>query len=405
MRYVKNFIGVTVLEEARNRIRAAYDRYDNVVVSFSGGKDSLCVLMLCYEVAIEERGMDKVQVLFLDEEVIHPNVIRFVDQFRQMPWIDMHWWAIPLKSHTYSLGVIRDYLQWDPERDPAAGGIGYVRDMPEWATTWTDLAPQVAAFQRRSKGKKFVEFDPREYISQHEANAVLAEGFRGSTLQLLGVRSTESLMRFRASMAGGHRGRDAWLNPNGAASTGKPIFDWYEGDVFRYIAECWEAGKITAKTPYAPIYEGQMWSGGVFRVGTAVTAEAAGRLGKLREADPELYEEVMRVFPHMAVHERYHEEFDEVAAADMGNIAEVDLDGLQEWCNERLDGRWRKKALYLVDRCRREPERYPLEYVVWTIVTGRYKAGYVPPAPSAPAIHKKWVGGNYVTVTEEEATP
>lgn len=61
--------GYDVYTAAKDRIRHMYDRFDNVVVSFSGGKDSTCVLHLTHEVAKEIDRLP-VHVTFWDEEAI-----------------------------------------------------------------------------------------------------------------------------------------------------------------------------------------------------------------------------------------------------------------------------------------------------------------------------------------------
>jgi hypothetical protein len=66
----KQLMDINVYEAAKQRINHILDIFDNVAVSFSGGKDSLVVLSLVEEV-YAERGMDeKVKVVFRDEELI-----------------------------------------------------------------------------------------------------------------------------------------------------------------------------------------------------------------------------------------------------------------------------------------------------------------------------------------------
>jgi len=59
----REFIDNNVYEEAKLRIHHIYDIHDNVVCSFSGGKDSGVLINLAWEVA-QERGLKSVNVIF-----------------------------------------------------------------------------------------------------------------------------------------------------------------------------------------------------------------------------------------------------------------------------------------------------------------------------------------------------
>ena len=74
----QKFTDKSVLEHSLERIRTAYDRFDRVIVSFSGGKDSTAVLNLALEVA-RERGKLPLEAVFFDEESIHPTTIEYVE--------------------------------------------------------------------------------------------------------------------------------------------------------------------------------------------------------------------------------------------------------------------------------------------------------------------------------------
>lgn len=113
---VKRYIDTDVLTEARARLHHIWDLHDNLVVAFSGGKDSLATLHLTWEVA-QERGLDHVNVVFRDEELIPDPVIDFVQHYRTLPWVRMDYLAVPLASTKYILGRVFDYVQWDPARE------------------------------------------------------------------------------------------------------------------------------------------------------------------------------------------------------------------------------------------------------------------------------------------------
>ena len=127
MARVKRYIQKDVLTAARERIHHIADTHDTLAVCFSGGKDSLTTLHLARQV-LAERGQKVVNVIFRDEELIPSSVIDFVDSYRVQPWVNMLYFAVPLKSTKFILGKVFDYVQWDPNRR-------HIRPIPEHAIT------------------------------------------------------------------------------------------------------------------------------------------------------------------------------------------------------------------------------------------------------------------------------
>lgn len=222
--------GPNVLQAAQARIRAIYEQHDTVVVSFSGGKDSLAVVELCRQVAIEQLGCtDKITVWFRDEELIPLPVVRFLQEMRELPWIDMHWWAIPLQSVKSIMGRVIPYVQWDPARDPKQGGAGWMRDRPDFAILPEHLADWA---------------DPTVVLSQYDLNGLLADSLpgRGSVALLTGVRADESVRRAKSAYANGAAGENYWRGAPARLGRRKrlvtyarPVLDWRENDIFRYF--------------------------------------------------------------------------------------------------------------------------------------------------------------------------
>lgn len=85
-----------VYELGLARIRRAYELFDHVAVSFSGGKDSTVCLHLALEVAKELKKLP-LDVFFFDEEAIHPETIEYMRRVVQRDDVRLRWFCLPVK--------------------------------------------------------------------------------------------------------------------------------------------------------------------------------------------------------------------------------------------------------------------------------------------------------------------
>lgn len=216
MSRLKHYTDVDVLAAARERISYAFDNFERVSVSFSGGKDSTVMMHLAMEEAIRRDRI--VTVLIVDMEAQYRATIehmqRMVDMYREH--IELHWAALPLSLRNAVTQYEPKWLCWDPERE-----ADWVRPLPPDAM---EPPPWFIA------GMEFEEFVPLWSLWVADGKPMAS---------LVGIRADESLNRFRTvataekRMHGGHR----WTTGIGDECYSVfPLYDWRTEDIWRYQA-------------------------------------------------------------------------------------------------------------------------------------------------------------------------
>jgi predicted phosphoadenosine phosphosulfate sulfurtransferase len=192
-----------VYEVALDRFRTLYERFDTVVVGFSGGKDSTVCLQLAIEAA-REAGKLPVEAFHFDEEAIHPETVEYVARVNVMPEVNLRWLCLPI-VHRNACSRYQPYWHpWHPEEKHL-----WVREMPEGAETTHP------AFKW---GMAIPELVPLLYPG------------RGSVAAVRGIRADESLRRRQVVSL---KEQDNWIaNPTGFCSQCSPIYDFTTLDVW-----------------------------------------------------------------------------------------------------------------------------------------------------------------------------
>jgi predicted phosphoadenosine phosphosulfate sulfurtransferase len=203
--FKKKYDAQNVLDAALQRIREAFDRFDHVVVSFSGGKDSTAVLNLALHVAREKNRLP-LNVFTFDEEAIHPPTVDYIRRVSQEKDINFKWFCVPVKHRNACSRKQSWWYCWNPEEEEK-----WIRELPETAIT------HMPGFEAG--------------MTVPEASQIAYPELKGTIIQLLGIRAGESMRRYRAVAS---RKDDNWLNLHSTKniSKGYPIYDWTAADVW-----------------------------------------------------------------------------------------------------------------------------------------------------------------------------
>lgn len=168
--YKKN----NVFDEGLERIRYLFDEFEDVVVSFSGGKDSTVTLQLALIVA-EEKGRLPLKVMFLDQEAEWQAVIDYMEDVFSDPRIDPMWLQVPFHIFNAASNIKQWIVAWED-------GAKWMRPRNPMALTenvygtmgFYDMFNAIPAYHYKGKKMCFLggvraEESPRRYLGMTEA--------------------------------------------------------------------------------------------------------------------------------------------------------------------------------------------------------------------------------------------
>lgn len=217
MSRLKKYTGIDVLTASRERVAYAFDVFERIYVSFSGGKDSSVMLHLVMEEAAK-RGR-KVGVLIIDLEAQYKATIEHLEDMINLysENMELHWVCLPLLLRNAVTNYEPRWMCWEPEKKDI-----WVRPLPK--KTISD--PEYYPFFR--SGMEFEEFTVLWGLWYAKAKS--CGGF-------VGIRADESLNRFRTiavwdkKMHGGKRFTTCIAQE---LYNVYPIYDWRTEDIWRY---------------------------------------------------------------------------------------------------------------------------------------------------------------------------
>lgn len=222
MSTLKRYQSKDVLTASRERIKYAFDNFERVYVSFSGGKDSTVMLhLVMYEAIARSR---KVGVLLIDLEAQYSATIKHAHSMfdKYSEHIDLHWVCLPMLLRNAVTHFEPRWCCWQPEAKDV-----WVRDMPERKGVVCDSS----LYPFFVPGMEFEEFMVLWGIWY--SGGVSTAGF-------IGIRCDESLNRFRtvaSSKKEMHGGMRFTTKVHDNLYNVYPIYDWRTEDIWRYHAK------------------------------------------------------------------------------------------------------------------------------------------------------------------------
>ena len=247
-------LNISVVDAAERRVLEAFNNNKLITLSFSGGKDSICMADIVVK-TMQKYGIpfSRLIVIFFDEEAIYPDVEEIVKDWRSRflsYGAKFYWFCLPIKHFNCCNKLANDesFICWEPGKESV-----WVRPMPKFAI-------------RNHK-------DFRLGMSyQHFAEKIFKK-----LPQMVGLRMAESIQRRAAISLKTEKSTFIY-----------PLYDWKDSDIWLYIK------LYGLQIPKTYIY---LYKVGVdlnkLRISQFFSIDTIKTLPKVMEFYPDLYQRVI----------------------------------------------------------------------------------------------------------------
>jgi predicted phosphoadenosine phosphosulfate sulfurtransferase len=258
-----------VYEATQERLSFIFENFERVYISFSGGKDSGLMLNLAIKFMREKGIKTKLGVQILDNEANYEHSLNFMHSIleKNLDILDVYWCCLPITLPCTVSSYMIDWQCWgndDRER--------WIRPIPEKEYVVTYENHDFPFFKENMHYEDFWD-GFAEWYSQGKTCA-----------NLIGIRTVESLNRFRAIMNEDKimLKRKAWTKKNTDHTYNVyPMYDWRTEDVWTANAKY--------EFEYNKLYD-IFYRAGVpvhsMRVASPFMSEAKSSLSMYRVIDP-----------------------------------------------------------------------------------------------------------------------
>ena len=221
---IKRYTGQTVYDALQERLRFVFSEFDNVFVSFSGGKDSGLLLELVLDFQKRHCPEKRIGVFHQDFEAQYSATTAYVertfDRLEREPAVEPYWVCLPMATRTALSSYEMFWYPWDDERQEA-----WVRPLPKRPYVISLENNPMTTYRYKMHQEDLARQFGRWYRKAHGG---------GKTVCLLGIRADESLHRYSGIVNKRHGYQGAcWITEQFKnVWSASPLYDWSVSDVW-----------------------------------------------------------------------------------------------------------------------------------------------------------------------------
>ncbi len=220
---IRKYIKQNVFEALQERLAFIFEEFDNIYVSFSGGKDSGLLLNLVLDFRDKNAPDKTVGVFHQDFEAQYSVTLDYVDRtFKKLKDrnVERYWVCLPMATRTALSSYEMYWYPWDDTKKEA-----WVRPMPDYPYVINLENNPVSTYKYRMHQEDLARQFSRWYRLSHGNK---------KTVCLLGIRADESLQRYSGfiNKKYGYEG-ECWISKQFKNTwTASPLYDWSTSDVW-----------------------------------------------------------------------------------------------------------------------------------------------------------------------------
>ncbi len=219
---IREFLQQDVYEALQERLRFLFREFDNIYISFSGGKDSGLLLNLALDFRNQYYPGHSIGVFHQDFEAQYTVTTEYVERTfdRIQDEVEPYWVCLPMATRTALSSYEMYWYPWDDTKKDA-----WVRPMPQRDYVINLEHNPMTTYRYRMHQEDLAKQFGRWYRMAHG---------NGKTVCLLGMRADESLQRYSGFLNKryGYKG-ECWITKQFKdVWCASPLYDWSLQDVW-----------------------------------------------------------------------------------------------------------------------------------------------------------------------------
>lgn len=219
---IKEFTQQNVYEALQDRLKLIFEEFDNIYVSFSGGKDSGLLLNFVLDFRKKYYPDKPIGVFHQDFEAQYTLTTEYIQHTfdRIKDQVEAYWVCLPMATRTALSSYEMFWYPWDDKKKDI-----WVREMPKGDYVINLENNPMTTYHYRMHQEDLAKQFGRWYRMSHENK---------KTVCLLGMRAEESLQRYSGFLNKkyGYKG-NCWISKQFKdVWCASPLYDWSINDIW-----------------------------------------------------------------------------------------------------------------------------------------------------------------------------